>query len=70
LREEAQKLIQERAQLLNFSEENLTQALSKFDGYLIQVRQVRNTLEREVASVASDNRIHRESRMKTLNRRV
>ena len=70
MREEAQKLIQERAQLLNFSEENLTQALSKFDGYLIQVRQVRNTLEREVASVASDNRIHRESRMKTLNRRV
>jgi hypothetical protein len=69
LQEEAQKLIQERAQLLNFSEEDLTQALSKFDGYLIQVRQVRNTLEREVASVASDNRIHRESRMKTLNQR-
>lgn len=70
LQEEAQKLIQERAQLLDFSEEDLTQALSKFDGYLIQVRQVRNTLEREVASVASDNRIHRESRMKTLNQRV
>jgi len=70
LREEAEKLIQERAQLLNFSEENLTQALSKFDGYLIQVRQIRNTIEREVASVASDNRIHREGRMKTFNQRV
>lgn len=70
MQEEAHKLIQERAQLLNFSDEDLTQALSKFDGYVIQVRQVINTLEREVASVASDNRIHRESRMKTLNKRV
>jgi len=68
--EEAQKLIQERAQLRNFSDEDLTQALSKFDGYLIQVRRVRNTIEREVVSVASDNRIHRENRIKTLNQRV
>lgn len=69
LQEEAQKLIQERAQLLNFSDEDLTQALSKFDGYLIHVRRVRNTVEREVTSVASDNRIHRESRSKA-NQRV
>ena len=35
LQEETQKLIEERAQLLNASEEDFTQALSKFDGYLI-----------------------------------
>jgi replicative DNA helicase len=69
LQEDAQKLIHERAQLLNFSEDDLTQALSKFDGYLVQVLRVKDSLEREIAAVAGDNRIHRDSRSKGLNQR-
>jgi hypothetical protein len=69
LQEEAQKLLEERAQLLNASEEELTQALSKFDGYLIQVLRTKDSLGRELAAVAGDNRIHREGRIKGLNQR-
>jgi hypothetical protein len=46
LQEEAQKLLEERAQLLNASEEELPQALSKFDGYLIQVLRTKDSLGR------------------------
>ncbi len=70
LQEEAQKLIEERAQLFRASEEELTEALSKFDGYLVQVLRVKGSLEREVTAVAGDNRIQRESRIKGLNRRM
>jgi hypothetical protein len=70
LQEEAQKLIEERAQLLNASEEELTEALSKFDGYLVQVLQVKDSLGREVTAVAGDNRTQRESRIKGLNQRM
>lgn|ERR671922_1690150 len=69
LQEEAQKLLEERVQLLNASEEDLTQALSKFDGYLIQVLRTKDSLGRELAAVAGDNRIHREGRIKGLSRR-
>jgi len=67
LQEEARKLIEERALLGNASEEDLTQALSKFDGYLVQVLGIRDSLEREVAAAAGDNRIHREGRVKALH---
>jgi len=70
LQEEAQKLLEERAQLLDASEEDLTQALSKFDGYLIQVLRTKDSLGRELAAVAGDNRIHREGRIKSLSRRA
>lgn len=69
LQEEAQKLLEERAQLLNASEEDLTQALSRFDGYLIQVLRTKDSLGRELAAVAGDNRIHREGRIKGLSQR-
>jgi hypothetical protein len=68
LQEEAQKLIEERAQLPNASEEELTEALSKFDGYFVQVLRVKSSLEREIAAVAGDNRIQRESRIKANQR--
>jgi hypothetical protein len=61
LQEEARKLLEERAQLLNASEEELTEALSKFDGYLIQVLRTKDSLGRELAAVAGDNRIHRQA---------
>ena len=44
---------------LQFFEEDFTQALSKFDGYLIQVLRIKDSLQREIATVAGDNRIHR-----------
>jgi hypothetical protein len=69
LQEEAQKLIEERAQLLNASEEDLTQALSKFDGYLVQALRAKDSLAREVAAATGDNRIHREGRIKSFNQR-
>ncbi len=70
LQEEAEQQIQERAQLLNASEEDFTQALSKFDGYLVQALRVKSSLEREIASVAGNNRIYRESRIKGANQRL
>ncbi|HEY2990617.1 MAG TPA: hypothetical protein VGL11_23075 [Candidatus Binatia bacterium] len=64
LLEEARKLIEERAQLHNAPEEDLTRSLSKVDGYLVQVFRIKDSLEREVAATAADNRIHRERRIK------
>jgi hypothetical protein len=66
LQAEARKLIEERAQLRIASEEDLTQSLSKVDGYLVQVLRIKDSLEREVAATAGDNRIHREHRIKAL----
>ena len=66
LQEEARKLIEQRAQLYNASEEDLTQLLSKFDGYLVQVLRIKDSLEREVVATARDNRIHRERRIKAI----
>lgn len=68
LQEEAEKLVEGRALLTDASEEDLTQALSKFDGYLIRVRRVKDDLEREVGLLASQNRVHYESRINALNR--
>lgn len=70
LQEEAQQRIQERAQLVDASEEEFTQALSKFDGYLVQVLRIKDSLEREIASVAGDNRIYREGRLKGVYQRL
>jgi hypothetical protein len=70
LREEAQKLIEERGHFLNASDEEVTEALTKFDGYLVQVLRIKDSLEREVAAVAGDNQIHRDGRIKGLNHRV
>jgi hypothetical protein len=70
LQEEAQQQIRERGQLLNASEEDFMQALSKFDGYVVQALQVKSSLEREIASVAGNNRIYREGRIKAANQRV
>jgi hypothetical protein len=68
LQEEARKLIEARAQLLPASEDDLTQLLSKFDGYLVQVLRIKDSLDRELAATAGDNRIHRERRIKALHR--
>jgi hypothetical protein len=70
LQEEAQKQIEERGRLLNASEEAFTHALSKFDGYLVQVLRIKDSLERELASVTGNNRIYREGRIKGMNQRV
>ena len=68
--EEAQKQIEERGQLLNAPEEDFTHALSKIDGYLVQVLRVKDSLERELASVTGNNRIYREGRIKGINQRI
>jgi hypothetical protein len=70
LQEEAQQQIQERAQLLSASEDDFTQALSKFDGYLVQALSVKSSLEREIVSVAGNNRIYWEGRIKDTNQRL
>jgi hypothetical protein len=70
LQEEAQRRIEERAQLVNASEDDFTHALSKFDGYLVQVLRIKDNLERELASVAGNNRMHREGRIKGLHQRA
>ena len=68
LQEEAQKLIEVRAHLGNVSEEDLTESLSKLDGYLVQVLRIKDSLEREVAAAAGNNRIDREQRVKALHK--
>ena len=70
LQEEAQKQIEERGRLLSASEEDFTHALNKFDGYLVQVLRIKDSLERELASVTGNNRIYREGRIKGMNQRV
>jgi cell division septum initiation protein DivIVA len=67
LREEAQSLVQRRTELFNASEEELTQALLKFDGFLVQVLRIKDTVEREIAAVAGDNRLHRGRHLKALS---
>ena len=68
LQDEARKLIEERAQLGNASEEDLTQSLSKLDACFVQVLRIRDSLEREIAATAGDNRIQAERRIKALQR--
>jgi hypothetical protein len=67
LREEAQTLVEQRAELFNASEEELTQALLKFDGFLVQVLRIKDTVEREIAAVAGDNRLQRGRHLKALS---
>jgi hypothetical protein len=64
LQEQAQKLIEERAQHLHDSADDLTAALTTFDGYLVQVLGIKNSLEREIAAAAGENRVQRESRLR------
>jgi hypothetical protein len=67
LRDEAQNLVEQRTRLFNASEEELTQALLKFDGFLVQVLRIKDTVEREIAAVAGDNRLHRGRHLKALS---
>jgi DNA repair exonuclease SbcCD ATPase subunit len=69
LQEQAQKLIEERAQHLNDSAEELTAALTTFDGYLVQVLGIKTSLEREIAAAAGENRVQRESRIRGFTQR-
>lgn len=68
LQEEAQKLVEGHALLTDASEEDLTQALIKFEGYVVRVRRVKDDLEREVVQLTSQNRVHYENRINALNR--
>jgi len=70
LQQEAQQQIKQRTPMLSTSEEEFTEALIKFDGYLVQVLQIKGSLEREIASVAGNNRVYREGRIKNLNQRL
>jgi hypothetical protein len=63
---DAKKLIDESTFLTTASEDDLTQAVAKFDGYLVRVRGIREELQREVDSVAAQqNHIFR---AKAINR--
>jgi len=62
LKDEAEQLIEQRSRLLHASEEEFTRALSKFDGYLVRILRTKETLEKEIAAAAGDNRIYRERR--------
>ncbi len=61
--EEAKKLIEEQASLRDASEEDLTQASSKFQGHLVHVRRLREELEREQSAIAAQNQLYRENRI-------
>lgn len=65
LQDEAKKVIDNRAHPAgDASDEDLTLALNRLDGYLMQVMRIKNGLERELAATIGDNRIHGERRIK------
>jgi hypothetical protein len=66
LQDEARRLIDARARLCSASEEELTQSLSKLDGCLVEVLRIKDSLHREIAATAGDNRIQGERRIKAL----
>jgi hypothetical protein len=63
MQEQAQKMIEEQASLRSASEEDLTEASSKFQGYHVHVRRLRDELEREQSSIAAQNQVYRENRI-------
>lgn len=61
--EQAKQFIENQAALRNASEEDLTEASSKFQGLHVHVRRMREELEREQFSIAAQNQLHRENRL-------
>ena len=57
---EANKLIEEAKALGDASDDDLTQALLKFDGHLVRVKSIREQLQREIDSVAQQNLLYRD----------
>lgn len=64
LKDEATRFIDEAKSLASASENDLDKALIKFTGHLVRVRAIREDLERRVESVAHENRLYREERIK------
>ena len=59
---EARSLV-DNPNLDNSSDEDLTRALTRFEGLLTESRRVREDLERELISLEADNRLYREKRI-------
>ncbi|MGH7847791.1 MAG: hypothetical protein ACREQW_21825 [Candidatus Binatia bacterium] len=59
---EARSLV-DNPNLQNSSDEDLTRALARFEGFLAESRRVREDLERELSSLEADNRLYRERRI-------
>jgi len=64
LQQEARKLIDEGEAYRSLAEEELTEVLTKMDGYLVQVRRVKEKFEHDLESVERDNKIFREKAIK------
>lgn len=64
LQQETMGSLENREALRAMSEEELTGLLTKFEGYLIQVRRVKEKLVQELASVEQQNQLFREKAIK------
>lgn len=60
LQQEAMKLLEDKKTLRIKPEEELTDELVKFEGYLIQIRRVKEKLNHDLTEVERDNQTYRE----------
>jgi len=64
LQQESLKLVEGKKALLEKEEAELTDELVKYEGYVIQVRLVKEELEHDLATVERENQPHREKLIK------
>ena len=64
LQKEAMDSLENRESLRAMSYEELTELLIKFEGYLIQIRRIKEKLDQELASVDQQNQLFREKSIK------
>ena len=65
LQQEAIKLLEDKKSLREKEESELTDELVKYEGYVIQVRRVKEKLELDLASVERENQTFRENAIKS-----
>lgn len=64
LQQEAMKIADKKESLRVSTEEELTNLLTKLDGYLVQTRRVKEKFAHDLESVQRDNQIYREKAIK------
>lgn len=64
LQQEALALLEKRETFSNSSEDDLALLLTKLEGYLVQVRRVKEKFVHDLESVERDNQIYRENAIK------
>lgn len=64
LQQKGREFLENHEALRSMSEENLTESLTQFEGYLTQIRRVKEKLSQDLASVEQQNQLFREKAIK------